>query len=212
MSTKRRPASREAVLDVVVELLETHGYDNVHVRDVAQRASVSSKTIYKIYESRDDLIVSALERWMATSIYANFEMPLPDDSLRDSLLRTLRAVFGPWEQHPRMLEAWYRTFSGTDHRRLSVQGVAEAHRVGDPLLEREDPALVRDIEDILSNLVVGLISRFVHGELAITDILPVLERALVRLTAEVPADGLLGATSLLAATATTAVRHRTGRT
>ena len=127
---------------------------------------------------------------MDTSIYANFKMPEPDDSLRDSLLRTLRAVFGPWKQHPRMLEAWYKTFSGTDHRRLSMQGVAEAHRVGDPLLDREDPAFVRDIEDILSNLVVGLISRFVHGELAITEILPILERAVDRLIAGVPAEGL----------------------
>ncbi len=180
------------MLDVVVELLEDQGYDSVHVREVALRARTSSKTIYKTYESRDDLIVSALQRWMATTIYANFEMPLPDDSLRDSLLRTLRAVFEPWEQHPRMLEAWYRTFSGTNHGRLSVQGVAEAHRVGDPLLEREDPAFARDIEDILSNLVVGLISRFVHGELAITDILPVLERAVDRLTVRAPAEELLG--------------------
>jgi AcrR family transcriptional regulator len=160
------------------------------VRDVAKRAHISSKTIYQTYESRDDLIVSALERWMATSIYANFEMPEPDDSLHDSTLRTLRAVFGPWEQHPRMLEAWYKTFSGTDHRRLSMQGVAEAHRVSDPLLDREDPAYARDLEEILSNLVVGLISRFVHGELAITDILPTLERAVDRLTAGVPAEGL----------------------
>ena len=192
MSTKRPSANREAVLDVVVELLETKGYDSVHVREVAKRARISSKTIYQTYESRDDLIVSALERWMATSIYANFEMPQPDDSLRDSLLRTLRAVFGPWEQHPRMLEAWYKTFSGTDHRRLSMQGVAEAHRVGDPLLDREDPAYARDLEEILSNLVVGLISRFVHGELAITDIMPILERTVDRLTAGVPAEGLTG--------------------
>ena len=138
MSTARSPASREAVLDVVVELLEERGYDSVHVRDVAKRARTSSKTIYKIYESRDDLIVSALERWMATSVYANFEMPLPGDSLRDSLLRTLGAIFGAWERHPRMLEAWYRTLDGTDHQRLSIQGVTEAHRIGDPLLARED--------------------------------------------------------------------------
>jgi AcrR family transcriptional regulator len=192
MSTQRGPASREQVLDVVVELLEERGYDSVHVRDVAKRARTSSKTIYKTYESRDDLIVSALERWMATSVYANFEMPLPDASLRDSTLRTLRAVFEPWQEHPRMLEAWYRTFSGTDHARLAIQGVAEGRRVGDPLLEREDPAFARDLEEILTNLVIGVISRFVHGELTITEILPLLERAVVRLTVDVPAEPILG--------------------
>ncbi len=191
MSTARGPASREAVLDVVVELLEERGYDSVHVREVAKRARTSSKTIYKTYESRDDLIVSALERWMATSMYANFEMPLPDDSLPDSLLHTLRAIFEPWERHPRMLEAWYRTLAVADHQRLSMQGVAEARRVGDPLLAREDPTFARDLEDVLLNVVFGLISRFVHGEIAITEILPMLERAVVRLTTGAPAKGFL---------------------
>jgi len=190
MSTKRAPASREAVLDVVVQLIEEYGYDSVHVRDVAKRAQTSSKTIYKTYESRDDLIVSALERWMATTMYASFEMPLPDDSLRESLLRTLRAIFGPWEQHPRMLEAWHRTLAGADHQRLSMQGVAEAHRIGDPLLAREDPMFARDLEEILLNVVFGLISRFVHGEILVTEILPALERAVVRLTEPAPAERL----------------------
>ena len=90
-----------------------------------------------------------------------------------------------------MLEAWYKTFSGTDHRRLSMQGVAEAHRVGDPLLDHEDPAFVPQHRRHLSNLVVGLISRFVHGEIAIADIMPILERTVVRLTAPVSAQGLL---------------------
>jgi hypothetical protein len=59
------------------------------------------------------------------------------------------------------------------------------------LLDREDPEYARDLTEILTNLVVGLISRFVHGELTITDIMPTLERAVDRLTAGVPADGLL---------------------
>ena len=51
------PGNRDAVLDVVVEILETDGYDAVRVRDVARGARVSSKSIYKMFESRDELIL-----------------------------------------------------------------------------------------------------------------------------------------------------------
>ena len=122
------PGNRDAVLDVVVEILETDGYDAVRVRDVARGARVSSKSIYKMFDSRDELIVCAIERWMATAIYERFPVPAADASLRDSTIRTLRAVFGPWEAHPRMLEAWYRTRSGAGLQRLTLQGNTAAHR------------------------------------------------------------------------------------
>jgi TetR/AcrR family transcriptional regulator, cholesterol catabolism regulator len=190
MGVTAGPESRDAVLDVVVEILETDGYDSVRVRDVARGARVSSKSIYKMFESRDELIVTAIERWMATSIYERFTAPEVDDSLCDSTMRMLRAVFGPWEEHPRMLEAWYRTRSGAGLQRLTLQGNAAARRVGESLLEQQDPALARDLEEILSNVVLGLISRFVHGEIAVTQIMPTVERAVVRLTTPVRAERL----------------------
>jgi len=184
------PGNRDAVLDVVVEILETDGYDAVRVRDVARDARVSSKSIYKMFESRDELILCAIERWMATAIYERFPVPEAADSLRDSTIRTLRAVFGPWEAHPRMLEAWYRTRSGAGLQRLTLQGNTAAHRVSESLLERQDPALARDLQEIISNVALGLISRFVNGEISVTEIMPAVERAIVRVTTPEQADRL----------------------
>jgi AcrR family transcriptional regulator len=49
MSEDRQARAREAVVQVVVELLESEGYDAVQVRTVARRARVSLATMYKFF-------------------------------------------------------------------------------------------------------------------------------------------------------------------
>ncbi|BCI90274.1 hypothetical protein NIIDMKKI_54800 [Mycobacterium kansasii] len=51
------------------------------------------------------------------------------------------------------------------------------------VLDEADPDLVADLPPIVSNLAYGLVARFTAGEIAITEILPTLDRALFRLTA-----------------------------
>jgi TetR/AcrR family transcriptional regulator, cholesterol catabolism regulator len=45
-----------------------------------------------------------------------------------------------------------------------------------------DKSLVQDLENILSSLVYGLLGRFAADEIDITEILPTLDRAVLRLT------------------------------
>src|SRR5262249_49441030 len=60
----RAPADpRKAILHTAVKVLERRGYGAVTVREIAERAHVSSKTIYELFGNRDDLIVSAVEKW-----------------------------------------------------------------------------------------------------------------------------------------------------
>src|SRR2546421_9589672 len=93
---------RDRILDIVVELLETEGYDAVQLREVARRARVSLATIYKRYANRDELIVAALERWMTENRYAGLVTQThdADASLHAGLMRVLRTIFEPWERHP----------------------------------------------------------------------------------------------------------------
>ena len=46
--------SDDRILDIVVEILETEGYDAVQLREVARRARASLATIYKRYPTRDE--------------------------------------------------------------------------------------------------------------------------------------------------------------
>jgi len=172
---------RALVVDVVLDLLTSRGYDAVVVREVSRRSGMSSKTIYKLFETREHMIVAALERWMVTNVYVKVVLPEPGESLYDVLMRFLRALFEPWEQNPRMLEAYHRAQLGPAGARLRLQGTTAARRVGQALLI-DDVELAQDLEEIMRNVSEGLISRFVHGELEVEDIVPRLEVAAARLT------------------------------
>ena len=172
---------RALVVDVVLDILTRRGYDGVVVREVSRRSRVSSKTIYKLFETREHMIVAALERWMVTNVYVKVVLPEPDESLYDVLMRFLRAMFEPWERNPRMLEAYHRAQMGPAGARLRVQGTTAARRVGQALLI-DDVEFAEDLEEIMRNVSEGLISRFVHGEIEVGDIVPRLEVAAARLT------------------------------
>ena len=60
----------DQILDIVVEMLDSEGYEAVQLREVARRARVSLATIYKRYPTRDELIVAALDGWMDANRYA----------------------------------------------------------------------------------------------------------------------------------------------
>ncbi|ETW22958.1 TetR family transcriptional regulator [Mycobacterium gastri 'Wayne'] len=182
-----RPHDRipDPILEVVVDILETGGYDAVQLREVARRARTSLATIYKRYPTRDALILAALERWMDENRYAGLaaQTPGPGESIYDGLMRVFRTIFEPWERHPDMLRAYYRARSAPGGQRLVSRGVDAVVPAAMAVLGEADPDLVADLPPIVSNLAYGLVARFTAGEIAITEILPTLDRALFRLTA-----------------------------
>jgi AcrR family transcriptional regulator len=200
--------ARDAILDVVLDILEDDGYHAVQLREVASRARVSLSTIYTLFSTRDELIVSAIERWMAARVYAEMPVPGPDDSMYEVAMRLIRAVFEHWEQHPRMLDAFHRARAGPGGGRLAVWeqrtlpratgrggGPLEGKGKGDALLtfpqarallRYADRDYVGDFGMIVGNVAYGLIARFTEGQIAVTDILPTLERTVRRLTTDAP--------------------------
>lgn len=184
MSRARKEASAEQIIVVVLDLLESEGYDAVQLREVARRARVSLATIYSRFATRDELIVAAVERWMALHSYAALEPPPAGETLRDGLMRILRYVFEPWERNPRMLQAYHRARTGPGGQRLDAQGISEILPVAAALVDGADRSYIEDIGLILSNLAYALIGRFVDRNIEITDILPTLERAVFRLTSD----------------------------
>src|SRR3954447_19315061 len=175
---------QDRILDIVVEILETEGYDAVQLREVARRARTSLSTIYKRYSTRDSLIVAALERWMDENRYAGLAMQThePDEPIYDGLMRVFRTIFEPWERHPDMLKAYHRARSAPGGQRLVSRGLDAVIPATTAVLADADPDLADDLPPIVSNLAYGLVARFAAGEIAITEILPTLERALFRLT------------------------------
>ncbi|MGB9304620.1 MAG: TetR family transcriptional regulator [Mycobacterium sp.] len=176
--------TQDRLLDIVVDILESDGYDAVQLREVARRARTSLSTIYKRYPTRDALILAALERWMDENRYAALatQTPDPDESLYEGLMRVFRTIFEPWERHPDMLRAYYRARSAPGGQWLVSKGLDAVIPAAMAVLGDAEPDLVAELPPIVSHLTYGLVARFAAGELAITEILPTLDRALYRLT------------------------------
>nr|WP_172827268.1 TetR family transcriptional regulator [Mycobacterium asiaticum] len=174
----------DVILDVVVGILESDGYEAVQLREVARRSRTSLATIYKRFPTRDALILAALESWMDENRYAGLATQThdPQESVYDGLMRVFRTIFEPWERHPDMLRAYFRARSAPGGQRLVNRGLDAVIPATMAVLRDAEAGLVEDLPPIVSNLAYGLVARFAAGEISITDILPTLQRALFRLT------------------------------
>ena len=181
---QRSEARADEIVDVVIQLLDSEGYDAVQVRTVARLAHVSLATIYKLFGTREQLIATAVERWMQANAFAELTPPAADESSFDILVRILRTVFQPWERHPRMLEAHYRLRTAPYGQWLRARGMAMVKPLTQAALKDADPAYVSDLELISTHVERGVMARFADGEIEATEILPILERSLRRLTGE----------------------------
>jgi AcrR family transcriptional regulator len=177
-------AQRDRILDIVAELLETEGYDAVQLREVARRARTSLATIYKRYSTRDELILAALHSWMDEHRYSGLvhQTPEPGQSVYDGMMRLLRTIFEPWEQHPAMLTACFRARAAPGGQQILRRGLDITVPSFMQVLADVDDEFVGDLETILSTVIYGLLGRFAAGEIAITDILPSLDRTVYWLT------------------------------
>ncbi|MGS2806468.1 TetR family transcriptional regulator [Nocardia sp. MW-W600-9] len=184
MSSGTESDASAKIVAVVLGLLTTEGYEAVQLRAVAAEAHVSLAKIYRLFRTRDELIIAALERWMAANAYADVTPPEPDESVHDSLIRLLRTVFEPWERNPKMLEAYHHARTGPGGERLDSQGLTAVLPAAEVALRDLDPGYLDDLGLILGNMALALIGRFAAGSLPITGILATLERTVYRLTAD----------------------------
>jgi AcrR family transcriptional regulator len=176
----------DPIIEIVVDLLDTEGYEAVQLREVARRARVSLATVYKRYRTRDELIVAALEWWMDTNRYAGLASPAgftSDSSAYSQLMDLFKTIFQPWEQHPLMLRSYFRARSGPGGQRLIQRGLDAVLPVARAALTQFDPEFAQDLELILTGVVFGFLGRFTEGEIDVTEIVPGIERAVFRLTA-----------------------------
>jgi AcrR family transcriptional regulator len=151
------PAQRDRILDIVAELLQTEGYDAV---------------------------LAALHSWMDEHRYSGLDHQSPPqgESVYDGMMRLLRTIFEPWEQHPAMLTAFFRARAAPGGQELFRRGLDITVPSFMQVLADVDEEFVHDLETILSNVIYGLLGRFAAGDLEITDIVPSLQRTVYWLT------------------------------
>lgn len=100
--TPRQRDRRERLLLAGLDLLNTDDYEQVQVKDIADRAGVSLGTLYNYFFSKERFFAEVIARW-AENLPTNVRrrppsQSSPDERLKDTIHRALRA----FEQQPQM--------------------------------------------------------------------------------------------------------------
>lgn len=168
----------DPLIGIVVEILETQGYDAVQLREVARRARMSLATIYRRYPTRDALIVAALRWWMDANRYAAIAgNHAVGESVYDGLMRIFRAIFEPWERHPQILRAYVRAQVGPGGDELTQHGFDVVVPAAGAVLAVCDQEFAADLGLVMSSVIYGSLARFGAGALDIAEVVPTIERA-----------------------------------
>ncbi|MBE3012273.1 TetR family transcriptional regulator [Microbispora sp. NEAU-D428] len=94
---RKKAATRQAIADAALELFLEHGFEGVSVRDVAERADVSTTTLFAHFSSKEALVFDREEEVEEALTAAVRERPKGQ-----SVIEALRA---------HALESWVRIWS-----------------------------------------------------------------------------------------------------
>jgi len=83
-----------------MELLDDRGYDDIQMRDVADRAGVALGTMYRYFPSKEQLFARVLLEWSATFDDAMRRRGPARGSDAERLRLILRRAVGAFERHP----------------------------------------------------------------------------------------------------------------
>lgn len=171
---ERRVATRAAVLDATVAVLERDGYARLTTRGVAERAGVSQGTLQHYFATRSELVVEALR-------HANAQ--IATDVVRRIGRRDLR---DPAQQEAILDELWRVHTSSPFTAALEVWAAART--------DAELSPHVRDLErDVTRSIRVGfgeVVGGRGGGLLGLLDLTLATIRGLAMLATVVPRDEL----------------------
>ena len=182
--TARRNRNKDAVLDALIALAN-EGNDEPPIELIAERAGVSYRSVYRYFDDRTDLMLSAITRVMG-EVWPIFDVEqLGEGSLDDRIARLTSVRLTAY----RKLAPLTRT---AVHRRVNELAVAEGYdRVRDYLRDQ----LAQQFEPELATMpaadrklaLAALDAMFqfevldyltVHGDMSDTDLAKVLDRHL----------------------------------
>ena len=92
LRVRQKRIAREEILNSAAELIVEAGTESIALTDVAERAGVSTRTLYNYFESREALFVAVSERFATISReLGGYDMPERMDTLPDVIRANWRA-------------------------------------------------------------------------------------------------------------------------
>jgi AcrR family transcriptional regulator len=158
--------TRDAILRALAQLLEVENPGDIAMPDVARKAGVALRTVYRYFTTREELLAAAAD-WLNEQRFGG----VPFGDTVDEIPRIFRQACERWDEHPQLVRAMALSQAGRrvrSHRR--VQRLAALRRalvaVTDRLPKREQRqafAVLAYLENMLAWVTMrdegGLTSR-----------------------------------------------------
>ena len=160
LRTRQREATRELILETAQQLVvETHGW-TMSMDQVAERAGVSRRTLYRYFPTKNDLLDAASREWADPGLDDERSSGPRLDELEDYLVRQWHELY---ENLPVVL-AQRQSASG---RELRSRWVPRARNMAEREFSRVLDVAPEDIAGLseLSDLMIALLSSSTFVEL-----------------------------------------------
>lgn len=188
-------ARRRRVLQAAMELASHGGYDVVQMRTVAQRAGVAMGTIYRYFESKDQLLAAALVDWSDGMVRALDARPprggTPAERLIDVIHRASRNIERNSQLTAALVTATTSADPGVRPYQQTVAGILR--RMMSAGLEGVEPERCEAILRILGHVWFASLLGWVNGWTGVRSVAEELEYAVRQLLPDVPGEGTDGA-------------------
>lgn len=170
---------RRRVVAAAVQLASEGGYEVVQMRDVAARARVALGTIYRYFESKDQMLAAALVDW-TTELERRLEQRPPSGpTAEERVVEVVRRASGAIERNQKLSSALVTAVASPDPGIARYQG--EIHEILVRILDRALSGMQHShrqgVVRILCNVWFAALIGWVHGWRAVASIGDELEFA-----------------------------------
>ena len=124
--------TRDAILRALAQLLEVENPGDIAMPDVARKAGVALRTVYRYFTTREELLAAAAD-WLNEQRFGG----VPFGDTVDEIPRIFRQACERWDEHPQLVRAMALSQAGRrvrSHRR--VQRLAALRRALVPVTDR----------------------------------------------------------------------------
>lgn len=164
-------ARRERIVDQAFEALVTQDYDDIQVRDIAERAGVALGTVYRYFASKEHLIAAALVKWGDALRQRVQRRPMAATDVSGQLHEVYLRAIDAFHRRPQVFRALMTIDTTTDPyaRELWREFGRVSSEAFDEPLQSLDPQVAEKVSNTLLPVLHGLLRAWSNGSMTIDE-------------------------------------------
>src|SRR5260221_10194223 len=90
ITSEKKSATRQRILDAAIELFRTRGFDATTTRDLAAAADIATGTVFNYFPTKEAIVAALAEDGLAKA-RDNFDLPVNEADLEEDLFALVAA-------------------------------------------------------------------------------------------------------------------------